>query len=265
MTDGVQSRRRFIGGLLAGTTIAAGSWFGLRRGISASGQGQPARLRSRPGAVGVRLGAGRHPLPPGAGGRGFLYVPESVAASGSAAPLLVLLHGAGRTLPDQDAIVAEADRRGFVLVVPAAANHTWDLMMSGSYAGDIGRLDAALAGGFAAAPIDPAHLCLAGFSDGASYALSVGLQNGDLFSHLIAFSPGFIGPGRPVGAPRVFVSHGTGDRVLPIDRTGRRVVASLELRELDHTFHEFDGGHSMPAAIRSAAFDWFLGSTAAGS
>jgi predicted esterase len=257
MSNDHQSRRRFIGGLLAGSAVATGSWFGLRA-ASASGQ-VGARLRSRRGPVGIRLAAGRHPLPEAAGGEGFLYVPAAVVAPDTPAPLLVLLHGAGRTLPAVDAIVSEADRRGFVLVVPVATDHTWDLMATRAYGADIGRLDAALGGAFAAAPIDPAHTCLAGFSDGASYALSVGLQNADLFSHLIAFSPGFIGPGRPVGTPRVFVSHGTGDRILPIDRTGRRVVASLELRELDPTFHEFEGGHAMPDAVRTAALDWFLG------
>jgi phospholipase/carboxylesterase len=35
-------------------------------------------------------------------------------------------------------------------------------------------------------------VALGGFSDGASYALSLDLTNGDLFASLIAFSPGFI-------------------------------------------------------------------------
>jgi len=38
--------------------------------------------------------------------------------------------------------------------------------------------------------------CNRGFSDGASYALSVGITNGDLFTHVIAFSPGFVAPAR---------------------------------------------------------------------
>ena len=60
-----------------------------------------------------------------------------------------------------------------------------------------------------------------GFSDGASYALSIGLANGDLFGHVLAWSPGFVAPPEFVGRPRVFVSHGTDDRVLPIDRCSR--------------------------------------------
>jgi phospholipase/carboxylesterase len=41
-----------------------------------------------------------------------------------------------------------------------------------------------------------------------------------VFSSAIAFSPGFVAVAvaEPVGRPRVFVSHGTQDRVLPIDR-----------------------------------------------
>ncbi len=55
-----------------------------------------------------------------------------------------------------------------------------------------------------------------GFSDGASYALSIGLTNGDLFTHVVAFSPGFASPVTYTGKPPVFVSHGTHDEVLPI-------------------------------------------------
>jgi phospholipase/carboxylesterase len=39
-----------------------------------------------------------------------------------------------------------------------------------------------------------------------------------IFTHIIAFSPGFVIPGAGLrGKPRIFVSHGTADRILPID------------------------------------------------
>jgi phospholipase/carboxylesterase len=63
-----------------------------------------------------------------------------------------------------------------------------------------------------------------GFSDGASYALSLGLTNGDLFRHVIAFSPGFMAPAARRGEPPVFVSHITRDGVLPIGVTSHRIV-----------------------------------------
>jgi hypothetical protein len=37
-------------------------------------------------------------------------------------------------------------------------------------------------------------MCVAGFSDGASYSLSLGIGAGDVFSHVAAFSPGFMTP-----------------------------------------------------------------------
>lgn len=42
--------------------------------------------------------------------------------------------------------------------------------------------------------VDTTRLGVGGFSDGASYALSLGLTNGDLFTHVIAFSPGALYP-----------------------------------------------------------------------
>lgn len=257
-SDDRPDRRQFLFGVAALVGGGAGLAAFRMNGGPAARQ-RSARLRARPGPPGSsRLAGGRQELPAAAGPGAFVYVPESAAAGAAPAPLIVFLHGAGRSLPGTDRMIAEADRRHFVLAVPRADEHTWDLMALGRYAGDSGHIDAALEAVFGGVAIDPDRICLAGFSDGASYALSVGLQNGDLFTHLIAFSPGFIGPGRALGAPRVFVSHGRADRVLPIERTSARIVASLETRGLEHRYREFDGGHEMPDAIRTAALDWFL-------
>src|SRR5204863_153021 len=79
------------------------------------------------------------------------------------------------------------------------------------------------------------RLAIGGFSDGASYALSLGLANGDVFSYVIAFSPSFIvrAQGRakrsPTGTaitPLVYIAHGVSDNVLPIASTSRVIVAS---------------------------------------
>jgi phospholipase/carboxylesterase len=97
-----------------------------------------------------------------------------------------------------------------------------------------------------------------GFSDGASYALSVGLGNGDLFTHVLAFSPGFMAPAVVVGEPRVYVSHGSRDEVLPIG-CSRRIVPELGRAGYDVRYHEFDGPHTVPEAVARGAVDWFLG------
>ena len=97
---------------------------------------------------------------------------------------------------------------------------------------------------------------MAGFSDGASYALSLGVINGDLFRRVVAFSPGFVAPGELHGKPRFFISHGTRDTVLPIDRTSRLIVR--ELRRLGYSvrFREFAGPHRVPPSIAREAVRW---------
>jgi phospholipase/carboxylesterase len=106
--------------------------------------------------------------------------------------------------------------------------------------------------------VDPERVAVGGFSDGASYALSIGLNNGGLFRHVLAFSPGFAAPTRHEGRPRVFVSHGVDDRVLPIDPCSRRLVPMLRGGGLRRGLREFDGGHVVPPEMISAALARFL-------
>jgi phospholipase/carboxylesterase len=76
---------------------------------------------------------------------------------------------------------------------------------------------------------------------------------------VIAFSPGFMVVPEMHGSPSVFVSHGVGDSVLPIDRCSRRLVPRLQEAGLDVTYREFDGGHVVPPEIAAEAESWALG------
>ena len=102
-------------------------------------------------------------------------------------------------------------------------------------------------------------MAVGGYSDGGSYALSLGLTNGDLFPHVLAFSPGFLMPAGRTGSPRVFVSHGTGDGWLPIGRTSRRIVPQLERAGYAVRYREFEGGHVVPPAVAAEAARWLVG------
>jgi predicted esterase len=102
------------------------------------------------------------------------------------------------------------------------------------------------------------RMMIGGFSDGASYALSIGLTNGDLFDAVLAFSPGFAAPLVAHGKPRVFVSHGTDDRVLPIDSCSRQLVPALQALDYPVTYEEFDGGHDVPERVVDRAVSWML-------
>ena len=99
---------------------------------------------------------------------------------------------------------------------------------------------------------------IGGFSDGATYALSLGLINGDLFRRIVAFSPGFVATGEHRGRPDVFVSHGERDDVLPIARTSRRITRDLTASGYAVTYREFDGGHTVPDAIARAGLEWAI-------
>jgi predicted esterase len=150
-----------------------------------------------------------------------------------------------------------ADRFGLVVLAPASAGATWAMIRGGPDI-DSPSLDAALETVFCMHSFDPASIGVAGFSDGASYALTPSLSNGDLFSKVVAFSPGFQAANRRRGRPAFFVTHGTRDQVLPISRTSRRLVPSLRRDGYEVTYHEFDGGHSVPGPYILEGVEWAL-------
>jgi phospholipase/carboxylesterase len=187
---------------------------------------------------------------------GLIYVPVGYQAD-RPAPLVVMLHGAGGSAqgglrPLQD----RADEAGSILLAVDSRQRSWDVIVGG-YGPDVAFIDRALTRTFARYAVDAARIAVEGFSDGASYALSIGITNGDLFTHVMAFSPGFCWPGDEQGSPRLFVSHGTGDEVLPIDACSRRIVPRLERAGYDVRYHEFDGGHTVPPEIAGEAVAWF--------
>ena len=191
-----------------------------------------------------------------ASGEGYSYVPATYRP-GVATPVCVLLHGAGGNAQRFiRRFEKPADSAGIILVAPQSRFASWDLV-HGAYGYDVLQIDAMLRDTFRRYRIDARRTCIAGFSDGASYALSLGRVNGDLFTHVIAFSPGFISTEtRAHGRPSMFISHGSADNVLPIDRTGRRVLTTLSRDKYKVEFREFAGGHTVPPDIAIEAFGW---------
>jgi phospholipase/carboxylesterase len=212
-------------------------------------------ITARPSAKASGGARGLQPLGLGAARDGLLYVPESYHRS-RPAPLILMLHGAGSNAHDAiQPLRRQADERGIVLVAPDARERAWDLL-DGGFGADVDFIDHALVKAFEFCAIDARCVAIEGFSDGASYALSLGLRNAELFTHVIAFSPGFMTLPPATGKPRVFVSHGSDDVILPAARCSHRIVKRLELDGYDVTFVEFVGGHSVPGEVAGLAAAW---------
>jgi phospholipase/carboxylesterase len=229
-----------------------------------TGQNGPTegRLRSRPAqeVVGTAAPIGLQSLGLGVTrGDYLLHVPETYQTA-SPAPLMLWLHGAGGRAhafltPEQQ---GRAEAAGMLLLVPTSKEYTWDVIVRrGRYGPDVAAIDRALDSTFGRYAVDPTRIAVGGFSDGASYALSLGITNGDLFTQVLAFSPGFMMPAGQRGSPRVFVSHGTRDEVLPIERCSRRIVPQLRRAGYDIRYREFDGGHAVPLDIAREVVGWF--------
>lgn len=208
------------------------------------------------------LGPGSHPLDLDHERDGLLYLPRGYTAD-VPHPLLVLCHGAGGTAQSVFYAFPMADAHGGIILAPDSRDQrTWDLVL-GRYGPDADFLSTALAQTFARCAVDRSRLAIGGHSDGASWALSFGIGAGHLFGHILAFSPGVLAPVDVQGKPRIFISHGTDDGVMPIDDTSRRFVPRLRGLGYDVAYREYAGRHAVPDAVVSEAFAWTYGAPAA--
>ncbi len=249
------TRRRFVA--LAGGTLASLACGAACRGTDAAGV-DDGRIAARPKAGVKTTRSGTEPLGLADGRDAILQIP-STAAAGSPLPLLVLLHGAGGSGAGIVRRIGNtAQTAGVAVLAPDSRGSTWDAIR-GSFDQDVTFLNRALERVFQTVDVDPARLAIGGFSDGASYAVSLGLINGDLFRRVAAFSPGFVVERVAHGKPRIFISHGTEDNILPIERCGRPIAAALKNDRYDVTFKEFEGGHEVPPDIAAQAMNWLAG------
>lgn len=233
-------------------------------------------IDARPSATSTRLKPGIHRISLRQHRDGVLQLPA--APVDGSLPLLVLFHGAGgsatgllRLLSTDAAVSSRA-----AILAPDAEGRTWDALTPENqtfldwlpipssprrlrgFGRDVAFLDQALAHVFRNVSIDPARIAIGGFSDGATYALSLGLINGELFRRIVVFSPGFILNGDRRGRPEVFISHGRRDAILPINRTTSRIAQLLKQNGHTIMIREFDGGHEVPANIAREALEWAM-------
>lgn len=203
------------------------------------------------------LAPGRHSLGLSETRDAVLYVPDGLPTDPPVA-LFVMFHGAGgfpeKVLPF---IEPHADQHKFLVLAPHSTFPTWDIVIGGN-GPDLERLQAALRLVAARYRLDARHVAFAGFSDGASYALSIGVTNGDIASHVIAFSGGFMSIFVQEGQPKIFIAHGLIDEQLPIATSGRQNANKLKAAGYDVQYVEFDGLHIIEPGVVARAIDFFL-------
>ena len=227
-----RDRRGFLGALAA---LVATGW--------------PASSRAE------ELAPGQYPIGIEHDRDGVLYIPRGYTP-GVARPLVVMFHGAGSTGRAVSYAFPLADEHGLIILAPDSRDeNSWDLVL-GAYGPDVEFLSKALGQTMSRCSVDRQRLAIGGHSDGASYALSFGIGAGDVFGQIMAFSPGTMTPVAATGKPRLFISHGTRDPVMPIDDTSRKFVPRLRGLGYDVTYREYDGTHGAPPEIIQAGFDW---------
>lgn len=217
-----------------------------------------ASLRAQPGTAAHQGPAGLQRLDPGSP-RGALLDVSPAYRQTDPSPFVPMLRVVGGNATGALApLLPFAPAGGLLVLAPESRRQTWD-MPYGGYGPDVECIDSALSQVVGRYSIDSRHVSVEGFSDGASYRLSLGPSTGLLCRRVIAFSPRFMGPCEEVGEPRVFITHGTINTVLPTSRCRPRTVPALRKSGCDVEYREFEGRHAVPPSLAQEAVRWFLG------
>ncbi len=196
--------------------------------------------------------------------RAYLLTPDEIDPE-RRYPLVTVLHGAGR----QDEQLAKGlrdapERRQALFLIPRSLHPTWDLI-AGAGRPDLDFLEYAYDLIYRRCPVDPARQALLGYSDGASYALSVGLSNPRIFSAVMGWAAGFMLVDESASAagdpkPRVLLEYGSHDPLFPFQQIALPMKADLEARGYALEFRVDQGGKHWPSGeFQGEALDWFFG------
>jgi phospholipase/carboxylesterase len=194
-----------------------------------------------------------------------LYVPEDWDGH-TAMPLVVALHGGHGHGRDYLWVwLREARARGMLVLSPTSRDRTWSIMGGGDVdAEPLAAMIESVAGGYA---VDRARVLLTGMSDGATYALLLGLSADMPFTHL-APACGVLHPlllidgrlGRARGRP-IYLVHGALDWMFPV-QAARMAAEALRAAGASVVYREIeDLSHTYPRDENPAILDWLVNGT----
>lgn len=195
--------------------------------------------------------------------RAVLLTPREIDPQ-RAYPLITVFHGAGRQ--DEQLVKAlrdEPEKRAALFFVPRSRLQTWDLIATADRH-DLDFLEWAYDLIYRRYPVDPLRQGLLGYSDGASYALSVGLSNPHIFCAVMVWAAGFrvidealLDP--TARKPRILLEHGTHDQLFPFEKIALPLREALEHAGYSVEFRVDQGGQHWPSGdFQPAALDWFF-------
>jgi phospholipase/carboxylesterase len=189
-----------------------------------------------------------------------LYVPETWDGRASM-PVVTALHGGhGHGRDFLWSWVREARTRGVIVVAPTSCERTWSLLGQDHDAPALREILAFVCERYA---VDRGRVLLTGMSDGGTYTLLAGLQEGMPFTHL-APACGVLHPALLVGGLAraldrpIYLVHGALDWMFPVEtaRIGRDALlaagARLVYRELA------DLSHTYPRDENARILEWLL-------
>ena len=179
-------------------------------------------------------------------------------------PLVTVLHGAGRREEKlAQAYRGEPGARDALFLIPRSHHRTWDLIAADDRP-DLDFLEWAYDLVYRRYPIDPDRQGLIGYSDGASYALSVGLSNPGIFRAVMGWAAGFFvlddaGIAERDPKPAVLLEYGTHDQLFPFERVAIPMRERLERMGYAVHFRVDEGGRHWPSGdFQPEALDWFF-------
>ncbi len=197
------------------------------------------------------------------GQQAILLTPDEIDAE-ARYPLVTVLHGAGR----QDEMLAkayrdEAERRQALFLIPRSYHPTWDLIV-GEGRRDLDFLGYAYDLVYRRYPVDVGRQALIGYSDGASYGLSIGLSNPKIFRAIMAWAAGFVAfdfsaVDSDDPRPSLLLEYGTHDPVFSFEQVALPMREHLEGSGYPVEFRVDQGGRHWPSGdFQSEALDWFF-------
>ena len=182
-------------------------------------------------------------------------------------PLVTVLHGAGR----QDKMLTKAcqgepDKREAFFLIPRSVEPTWDLIIGGDRP-DLDFLEYAYDLIYRRYPIDPARQVVVGYSDGASYALSLAISNPGVFDAALCWAAGFViyddtAVTPDSVKPRIYLEYGTHDELFGFEQVALPMKESLTRAGYTVEFSTDEGGRHWPSGtFQGEALDWYFAAT----